>query len=108
MAIPIAIIMAMGMGHGHACRELRTGTIGTPEKGNRPDDTRPPGESLFSTLFYVAASSGKSPRQRLWRTKLLVRPLPVNRQPRGHLAIESAGEGVDVSEAPRPQQTRGH
>jgi hypothetical protein len=56
--------MHMGERVGHDGRGI---IISIPdEKGPA---ARPPGVALFSTLFYVAASGGKSPRSSIVRKK---------------------------------------
>jgi hypothetical protein len=50
-----------GAGAGIGAGAWKTGLMDTKNAGR----AAPPGESLFSSLFYVAARGGKSPRHRL-------------------------------------------
>jgi hypothetical protein len=44
---------------------MRDGVDAGTRKYECPEDEKPPGMSRFSTLFYVAAIGGKSPRLQL-------------------------------------------
>ena len=64
---PISALAARGeieakrTGAGIGAGAWKTGLMDTKNAGR----AAPPGESLFSSLFYVAARGGKSPRHRL-------------------------------------------